>query len=60
MWSISTWLSDNLTAVRDFNNFESENNSFYKQPRRNVNNNFNFSRKRSISDMHIISNDDLA
>ena len=58
IWLVFTRLCKHLVAVRRLNKFESESNSICKQEKRYVNNNFSFSSKRTISAMHLISNDD--
>ena len=58
IWSVSTRLSKHLIAIRNLNKLETASISICKQNKSNMKNNLEFSSKRIINPMHIISSDD--
>ena len=60
IWRVSTRLSEHLIAIRPLKKLETASISIYKQNKRDLENNLEFSRIRTINAVHIISSDDHA
>ena len=57
IWRVSTRLSEHLIAIKHLNKLETASISIYKENKSNIKNNLEFSSKRIINAMHIISSD---